>query len=379
MVEIVEKSRCTGCSACQGVCPRHAISLKDGPMGLLYPTINQDECIDCGLCQEVCPALHPTETKSEPKVWAAKHLDDEVRLKSSSGGVFSALAEEVVGRGGVVCGAVYNAEFEVEHRLVEHSEELRLLRGSKYAQSRMGESFRQIKELLSAQREVLFVGTPCQVAGLKRYLRGHDQGLLAVDIICHGVPAPQVWRDYLRLINPNKKPITSVNMRDKRSGWIRSRLRIEGAKGEVILDERSSKNRYMQGFLQDLFLRPSCHQCPAKGEGRALSDITLGDYWGIGHHHPSFADQKGVSLVLIHTQKGQEAFERLPLERIPSSWDRAIERNPGLVHSAKKNPQSGRFAHLLEERGIGEALQLVKIKENPLRRLLLCIKKRFSN
>uniref|UniRef100_UPI004056DF2E Coenzyme F420 hydrogenase/dehydrogenase, beta subunit C-terminal domain n=1 Tax=Alistipes sp. TaxID=1872444 RepID=UPI004056DF2E len=379
MVEIVEKSRCTGCSACQGVCPRHAISLKAGRMGLLYPTINGDLCIDCGLCQEVCPALHPAEKGSEPKVWAAKHLDDEVRLKSSSGGLFSALAEEVIGRGGVVCGAAYNSEFEVEHRLIERSEELPELRGSKYSQSRMGESFRQIKEVLSKGREVLFVGTPCQVAGLKRYLRGHDQGLLTVDIICHGAPAPQVLNDYLRSITPDGKRITSVNMRDKRSGWIRSRLRIEGERGEVILDERSSKNRYMQGFLQDLFLRPSCHQCPAKGEGRALSDITLGDYWGIGHHHPSFADPKGVSLVLIHTPKGEELFERLPIERIPSTWDRAIERNPGLIHSAKENPQSEAFAHLLEKRGIEEALQLVKIKESPLRRLLLRIKKRFSN
>ena len=370
MVEIVEKSRCTGCSACAAACPCNAISLQAGAMGALYPAIDPSRCIDCARCQRVCPALNPAPEQRPQEVWAAKNPDLEVRLKSSSGGLFTPLAEAVIRRGGVVCGAAYDGDFEVEHRLVERLEELPLLRSSKYQQSRMGNCFPKIEQLLKAGREVLFSGTPCQSAGLKRYLQRDYEGLLTVDIVCHGAPVPAVWPAYLKMINPSGLAITRVDMRNKRSGWNRNRLRIESEEG-LLLDERASHNLYLQGFLKDLYLRPSCHRCPAKGCG-GLSDITLGDYWGINHHHPTFADPKrGVSLVLIHTAKGKAAFEAISAERIPSTWEQAIERNPALVTSPHEPEAAKEFCRRFEEEGAESAFQLLgaNCRSHPAKRL----------
>lgn len=339
-------------------------------MGALYPAIDPAQCIDCGLCQSLCPVLNPAPEQRPQEVWAAKNPDPEIRLKSSSGGIFTPLAEAVLRRGGVVCGAAYNACFEVEHRLVERLEELPALRSSKYQQSRMGDCFPKIKQLLKEGREVLFSGTPCQSAGLKRYLCRDYEGLLTVDVVCHGAPLPAVWSAYLKMINPTGLPITRVDMRNKRSGWNRNRLRIESEEG-LLLDERASHNLYLQGFLKDLYLRPSCHRCPAKG-GAALSDITLGDYWGINHHHPAFADPKrGVSLVLTHTPKGRAAFEAISVERIPSTWEQAIERNPALITSPHEPEAAKEFCRRFEEEGTESAFRLLRPtrKPNPAKRL----------
>lgn len=377
MVEIVDKNRCTGCTACVSVCPKEAIRLEKGRLGALYPSIDVARCIDCGRCQAVCPALNTTQQGENPEVWAAKTPNRSLRMESSSGGVFTLLAEEVIRRGGVVYGAAWNEAFNVAHCRVESLEEIARLRGSKYQQSDLNGCFAQVKADLKAGREVLFSGTPCQVAGLNGFLGHSPQHLLCVDVVCHGAPAPAVWQEYLKSINPSGEEITRVNMRDKRSGWQRSRIRIESVR-KVILDELSSRNCYMQGFLQDLFLLPSCHRCPAKG-GRALSDITLGDYWGIHRQHPHFADHVGVNLVLVNTPKGRAFFDSLDLLRHPSTLEQALQRNPGISHSAKENPLSEEFACRFEQAGIEEALKLVRIHRPTLfKRLTARIKQLFG-
>lgn len=377
MVEIVDKSRCTGCTACVSVCPKEAIRLERGRLGLLYPTIDVARCIDCGRCQAVCPALNTPQQGEMPEVWAAKSPSQALRMESSSGGVFTLLAEEIIRRGGVVYGAAWNEAFNVAHCRVEKSTEIARLRGSKYQQSDLNGCFAQVKADLKAGREVLFSGTPCQVAGLNNFLGHPSKQLLCVDVVCHGAPAPAVWQAYLKSINPSGEEITRVNMRNKRSGWQRSRFRIESSR-RVVLDELSSRNRYMQGFLQDLFLRPSCHRCPTKGS-RAQSDITLGDYWGIHRQHPDFADYVGVSLVLVNTPKGGGFFDALDLLRHPSTLEQALQRNPGICHSAKENPLAEEFACRFEEAGIEEALKLVRMRRPSLfKRLTKRIKQLFD-
>ena len=197
MIQIVDKSQCCGCTACVSVCPKQCIAMQEDEEGFLYPVVDTSLCIDCNLCQKVCPELHPMNTRTPLHVYAAKHKDEQIRLASSSGGIFTLLAEKVIDEGGVVFGARFNASWEVVHDYTETKEGLTAFRGSKYVQSWLGNCFSKVRSFLSEGRKVMFTGTPCQVAGLKQYLRKEYDNLLTVDVVCHGVPSPKVWRMYL--------------------------------------------------------------------------------------------------------------------------------------------------------------------------------------
>jgi len=200
MIQIKDKSVCCGCSACVQICPKQCISLKEDKEGFLYPTVNHAFCVECGKCEKVCPELHPFEVHEPLKVYAAKHQDDAVRKVSSSGGIFTLLADMVIDEGGVVFGACFDSDWSVVHDFTETHEGLQAFRGSKYLQSRIGNTYRQAEVFLKAGRKVLFTGTPCQIAGLKKYLHKDYENLLAVDFVCHGVPSPLVWKKYLEEI-----------------------------------------------------------------------------------------------------------------------------------------------------------------------------------
>lgn len=353
MIEIVDKKDCCGCSACVQRCPKQCIKLKEDNEGFLYPEVNKSICIDCGLCEKVCPVLHQCEPRKSLKVYAAKNLDEEIRRQSSSGGVFTLLAEQVIQEGGVVFGARFDENWEVKHDFTETIESLAPFRGSKYVQSRIEDNYKKAEEFLKQGRKVLFSGTPCQIAGLKCFLRKEYDNLLTVDFVCHGVPSPGVWRQYLKEtvarmcdknsvstdpISMENTHIESISFRDKSSGWKKysftlnlSTMSRSGVKNTVSLCEVFPKNIFMKGFLADLYLRPSCYACTAKC-GKSGSDITIGDLWGAPSIIGNDDDDKGTSLILMNTDK---------YDSINSAWIKEIDYlssiiyNPSIVKSVQ--------------------------------------------
>ena len=323
MIKIIRKEQCCGCSACLHICPKHSISFREDKEGFLYPLVDTSTCVDCGLCDKVCPVLNQGEERKPLQVYAAKHTDDEIRMKSSSGGIFTLLAEFIIDKGGVVFGARFNENWTVVHNYTETKEGLDPFRGSKYVQSDVGNSYKQVEDFLKTGREVMFTGTPCQVAGLKKYLRKDYENLLTVDFVCHGVPSPMIWRKYLAeeitrqgdagkntvLTSSKVSPVvTGVNFRDKSTGWKKfsfvlnfSKASAEGEQNSV-LSSVFTDNAYMRAFLSNLSLRPSCYACPAK-VGKSGSDITIGDFWGIETALLEFDDDKGASLLFINNDK----------------------------------------------------------------------------
>lgn len=318
MIYIKDKKDCCGCGACVQRCPKSCITMREDNEGFLYPEIDKNTCIDCGLCEKLCPVINQSEKRKPLIVYAAKHNNEQIRMASSSGGAFSAIAECVIDQGGVVFGAKFNQNWEVVHGYTETKDGLAVFRGSKYVQSKIGESYKEAECFLIAGRKVLFSGTPCQIAGLKRFLRKEYDNLLTIDFICHGVPSPAVWREYLKeeiirqccikrlSISEVKTQIESISFRNKRLGWNKysfslalSVTNIGGNKKTVSLSEPLNKNIFLRGFLADLYLRPSCYACPAKSL-KSGSDITIGDFWGIQNIIPSFYDNKGVSIIIIN-------------------------------------------------------------------------------
>lgn len=333
MIQVTDKSQCCGCTACMNVCPKQCISMQEDREGFLYPVVDSSLCIDCNLCQKVCPMLHTKEAREPLNVYAAKNKNEQVRLASSSGGIFTLLAEAVIDKGELVFGARFNADWEVVHDYTETKDGLAVFRGSKYVQSRMGNCYHNVRSFLQQGRRVMFTGTPCQIAGLKNYLRQDDDNLLTVDVVCHGVPSPKVWRMYLDEITRKggkntvlshpimlNREIHSIDFRSKSSGWKKysfaltlSEAQADGKKNTVLLSSVFMENPFMRAFLSNLSLRPSCYACPVKA-GKSGSDITIADFWGIEEVLPELDDDKGVSLVLSYTEKGQLVLDNLSCE-----------------------------------------------------------------
>lgn len=339
MIDIKDKKDCCGCAACVQRCPKQCISLKTDEEGFLYPKVNADLCIDCGLCEKVCPVINQNANREPLHCFAAYNEDEEVRLKSSSGGVFTLLAEKMIEKGGVVFGARFDKDWSVVHDFAETKDGLAAFRGSKYLQSRIGNSFAEAERFLKAGRQVLFSGTPCQIAGLKGFLRKEYEGLLAVEIVCHGVPSPKIWHRYLKekQTQMGADRITNVEFRNKKTGWKRYSFQLEYEKGDrtCIYAEYASQNPYMKGFLSDIYLRPSCHACPAK-HLKSGADITLGDFWGIQHRLPEMDDDKGVCGLLCNTQKAMAQFAEISVVQTECQFLDVAAGNPALLHSVKE-------------------------------------------
>ena len=297
---------CTGCSACASVCSAKAISMQPDSNGFLRPVLDEEKCLNCGSCSRVCPVLNRVRDDQKlPAVYAIQSKDDALRSSSSSGAAFSLLAKAILARGGVVVGAAFSPEWDVAHRICHSLDEADALKTSKYVQSTLGTVFPEVKKLLCAGREVLFSGTPCQIAGLKSYLGNSQEKLTTVDLICHGVPSPVIWRDYCR----GKGTISAINFRDKTYGWRLFSLRFSHPdQSSELLDV--AHDPYMRCFVSNYTLRSSCFLCPAQQLHRQ-SDLTLGDFWSVEDILPEMADQKGTSLVLVHSEKGQALLDRI--------------------------------------------------------------------
>lgn len=331
MIEIKDKKGCCGCHACASVCPKHCISMQADEEGFLYPLVEQSVCVDCGRCEKVCPVIHPGECRLPLKVYAAGNNCLDVRMNSSSGGVFMLLAEEVIRRGGVVFGAKFDEDWNVIHAWTDREEGLAAFRGAKYVQSVIGKSYQEVRSFLKQGRQVLFTGTPCQIKGLQNFLGKAYGHLFLADIVCHGVPSPLVWQTYLKFINPQNRKITMLSMRSKTSGWKRYRMVIRTSSG-FLYSGKAAGNLYSQGYLADLYLRPSCHACPSR-KGRSGSDCTLGDFWGIHRCCPGMDDNRGVSLVLINSPKGMNFFQGLDVYCKEATYEQGLQENPCLERS----------------------------------------------
>ena len=341
-------TRCTGCTACAAVCPKDAITMERDREGFAHPAVNPDACVRCGRCTAICPILHPRAARPLPAAFAAWNRDDAIRRDSTSGGVFTALAEFVLEGGGVVFGAAFDSRQHLRHTVCFRKEELWRLRGAKYVQRDLDGIFRMVKECLES-RQVLFSGTPCQVDGLYRYLGGRPEGLTTCDLVCHGVPSPGVWEETARSIEARKgKGLQAVRFRNKVAGWKDSHFTTVYDDGTVD-SAPLFRTEYGRAFGRALFLRPSCYRCPYASITRP-GDFTLGDFWGLRPDELPQQQEQGVSLLLVNTAHGSHLFDQLPLSRQSFPVERAIAGNPRLASPITCPPDRAAFfaAYALE-------------------------------
>ena len=358
MIKVTDKSKCCGCSACANVCPKKCISMISDEKGFLYPTINEAVCVNCGLCEKICPILNSKSNAEEKSAYAAYNKDNETRKVSSSGGIFGCVADKILYKGGVVFGAAYSDDFKaIKHIGVESKADLSKLYGSKYLQSEIGGAYKSAEEYLKAGREVLFVGMSCQISGLKAYLRKDYENLLTVDVICHGTPSPRVWKEYaVEKESEFQSKIVAADFRNKRFGWDKSVLLLLFANGKEYC-ALGSKDEYIKGFLMNLYLRESCYKCVCKGNN-VLSDISLGDFWGIDNVLPNFSDNKGASAIILNTGKGKDFFNKIIKDNLVTeevTYDDVLKGNPALVTPVEKPGKSDKFWNVYRKYGLTKA------------------------
>lgn len=335
---------CCGCGACYNVCPKKAITMKENEEGFKYPEVNMDICVNCKLCEKACPVLKSVEEiRIIPKAYACYNKNEEIRKNSSSGGLFTSIAQYVLNNNGVVYGASFNEKWEVEHIRIESIENLNKLRTSKYVQSDTKDTYTLVKNDLEKGKNVLFTGTPCQIEGMIEYLGKEYDNLYTQDIICHGVPSPKVWKKYLEYRKDNKSyEIKKINFRDKRSGWSTYSMLIDYDVNKY--NELHDNDIFMKAFLSDLSLRNSCYNCKFKGLHRR-SDITLADFWGIDNIFPEMNQKNlGISLVIVNTKKGMKIFKSLDnIVAKEVDFRKSIYYNPSYEKTPKKPKNREKF------------------------------------
>lgn len=352
MKEIVDKNKCSGCTACKNICPKGAINMVRGSDGFLYPEIDQSKCIDCGLCKKTCPVLNTSSNDSINKCYVAYAKDEDIRFKSSSGGIFSLLANYILDNDGVVIGASFDKNNKLNHIAIENKKELDNLRGSKYLQSNLNNIFTYIKESVE-KKKILFVGTPCQVAGLKSVIKNDYNNLICVDLICHGTPSPKLFEKYVSELEKQNGRLINYNFRDNSSGWDFYSNTMTYEKKSVT--ELSCNNSYMRLFLSNVSLRESCYNCNFK-LGNKYSDITLGDFWGVQKYYPEMYNKKGVSCIIINTKLGQDIFDSIlnKVEYKDCKLDEIIDGNPSIKDSCLVNNKRDEFFKDLDNKNIKE-------------------------
>ena len=326
---------CVGCSACTNACTTNCLNMTVDKNGFLYPEIQKDACVNCGACEKVCPIINKNiKEKNTVPAYAVYSKNDTVRASSSSGGLFYTIAKYIIENGGIVYGAAFDENLCLRHKGVESVEDLYLLQGSKYIQSDIKLCFREIKKHLSDNRPVLFCGTPCQVEGLLSFLKKPYEKLFTLDFICHGVPSPKAWKEYIKHQEKAfSSKACSASFRDKTNGWASFSSTLNFVNKSEYL-EVHHKDSYMKAFLQNISLRKSCYSCSFKTLNRN-SDITMGDLWGIKNILPNITDDMGVSVAFIQSEKGKQILEQvnesLWIQEISS--DLVIANNSAVVKS----------------------------------------------
>ncbi|WP_294111990.1 Coenzyme F420 hydrogenase/dehydrogenase, beta subunit C-terminal domain [uncultured Fibrobacter sp.] len=368
-IHLCETSQCTGCMACMQKCKAGAIGTKTID-GFWYPVIDEDKCKKCAQCMEVCPVLNLKNTKGNchentDTCLAAWNKRDEIRKKSSSGGVFSVFAEQTLSSKGVVFGAAWNSKMELEHKYIEDVSELESIRRSKYVQSNTGNTFNQVENFLKEGRKVLYCGTPCQIAGLKSFLVKDYENLMLIDILCQGVPSQELFKTYIKEIEIKyNSKIVDANFRTKKKGWRCGLLLLlllleNGKEIRCALDN----NEYYNAFFREFFCRPSCYSCNFKKQKLGYySDITIADFWRIGNKIPlpKVVEQdytKGISAIVVNTEKGKRFLDACSdrIGLLERTWNE-FSTNGGLYPSPKPS-RNDEAKHYLENHSWRETQQ----------------------
>lgn len=304
---------CTGCRACEQICSRDAISMQANEEGFLESVTDYSKCVDCGLCRLACPQNTKQKLSAPMEVLAARDKDDAEIKVSASGGAFAAAARVIINHGGVAVGAAYNDDMTISHIIIDKVENLPRLQSSKYVQSNTENTFKEVKKLLRNGKVVLYSGTPCQIGGLKGFLRKDYDNLFTMDLICHGVPSPKLFAKYLKWMGERLKgDIDYFDFRDKSTGWGLEYMTKTKTKTKT---SSSSADPYYYHFLCGDTYRECCYRCQYCRKER-VGDITIGDYWGIEKQHPSFYSPKGVSCILVNTEKGGNLWNMVANEFI---------------------------------------------------------------
>ncbi|MFR2774231.1 MAG: Coenzyme F420 hydrogenase/dehydrogenase, beta subunit C-terminal domain [Anaerostipes sp.] len=366
-MEIIAENKCTGCSACYNVCPQNAIEMNANKRGFLYPVIIKEKCIECNLCKKVCPANGLTNNNvKELKVFAAWNKNEQIRMNSTSGGVFTALAQEIIRQDGLVVGAVYGNNMQIVHNMISTQQKIKELRQSKYVQSDLKDIFKVIKDSLVKGKTVMFCGTPCQSAGLQKYLQKEYDNLYICDFVCRGIISPLVYEKYLKELESEfHAKISKIQFKNKDWGWNNFSTKIIFANKKIYQKSRA-EDLYMRGYLNyNLYMRECCYQCEFKKLPR-ISDITLGDFWGIGEKDKLLDENKGTSVVMVNSNKGKILFARI-IEKLnihEATVEDIIKGNACLLECPERGKYQNYFYTQLKKNSFSVAMNKVIKKQN---------------
>lgn len=359
---ITSKSKCTGCMACYNICPNDAIEIIENEEGFLYTKINEEKCIECGLCKNVCPTNKLYSYKYEnPDFYAVINKNEDDRIKSSSGGVASCIAKEILKDNGIVYGVTLDNNV-AKHIRINNEKDLYKIMGSKYVQSEIGDIFKNVKNDLDENKKVLFTGTPCQIEGLKSYLNKDYENLICISIICHGVPSPKILKKHIeeREKNENKK-IDNINFRDKTFGWHKFSM-LYGYENNECKIIPFLDDIFMQGFLKNYFLRESCYNCQMRFEKKNSADIIIGDFWGIENVMPDIDDDKGISAIIVNSEKGKNTWEKI-IDKVifkKTTFNDILKANPVLTSSVKYTKLRQKFFDLSKNNEVDVSVNYIK-------------------
>lgn len=366
MIDIKEKKNCCGCNACYDICPKNAITLSTDIEGFWYPRVDIDKCINCGLCERTCPQLHIGALKKNdfeyPVCFAAIHKNIEVRFGSTTGGLFSALAEQMYREGGYVGGAIYNKDFSVSHFISNNPADLALLRQSKYSQSQTCGIYKEVKRLLMAGEKVLICGTPCQMAALRRFLNKDYENLIIVDFICKSITSPKFYAKYLDYWERKVgSQLVSFKFKDKELGWRSLVKRFDFKNGKTMYSRAQDNDLYSMAYHGNIVSRPSCYFCQFKGFPR-MSDITIADFWGVEKYAylKDIDDNAGTSAVMCNSSKGLTFYKQLKnITSLETTIEKILPGNPALLHEQKMSVMNrDTFFHDLDRKAIEEVVPL---------------------
>jgi coenzyme F420-reducing hydrogenase beta subunit len=372
MEKVIEQSKCCGCTACMSICPKKAIKMIELDNGFKYPTIDKEKCIDCGMCKKTCPILNSKNNSSINECYAGYATDDKIKKKTSSGGIFPLIADYIFSKNGIVIGAAFDENKKLIHKATKNKDELEALMGSKYVQSDMCNIFDYIKENIKYNL-ILFVGTPCQVAGLKKFIKKDYNNLICIDLICHGVPSPKLFKKYINELETENGKIINYSFRDKKNGWKKYYNRVTFENKEIII--KAYKNPYMRLFLSDIALRKSCYKCSFK-LGNKYSDITLGDFWGIKNYYPEMYDKNGVSAIIINTKKGKEIYNLIndKIKYKKCTIEEILNGNSSLVKSPNEPKKREEFFKEIDELNIEKLEKKYCKKTTIIKKVLIKLK-----
>lgn len=347
MIKMLDKTACSGCSACASVCPRNCIKMMTDAEGFEYPSVEQDKCIDCGACERVCPIKNPkAEVPHQQYAYVVQNRHEDILRESTAGGAFTAIAKYVIRRNGVVFGAALSDNLLAHHIWVDQERDLSKFRNSKYMQSYISEDvFKTVKGFLKQGRYVCFSGTPCQVEGLRHYLGKEYENLIIVDVVCRAVPSPMVFQKYMQLQEKRLgASITNVRFRDKHYGYKYSTMNVTTENNDGNYHQGVESDPWLRAFFSGMCLRPSCYKCQFKKRYR-ISDFTMWDCFNVGRFSKGLDNDRGATRLLIHTKKGKKVFDEISedLKCVSIEPEKIIEGTGEMLHSVKYNDMRDKF------------------------------------